>query len=90
MVKVPSAVRSRSSWGSCIPGTAPVERGACQLTSTIGAPSSQGTVSSSWMADPVTLDSLVDPGPEATPRLTQCTSSGVPHAPASRADLSSR
>jgi hypothetical protein len=73
-----------------MPGTAPVERGACQPTSTTGASSSQGTVSSSWMADPVTLDSLVEPGPALTPRLTQWTSSGVPHAPASRADFISR
>jgi hypothetical protein len=73
-----------------MPGTAPVERGACQPTSTIRAPSSHGTTSNSWMADPVTLNSLVAPGAELTPRLTQCTSSGVPHTPASRADFSSR
>jgi hypothetical protein len=83
-------MRSRISWGSWRSATAPLERGACQLTWTIGAPSSQGTVSNSWMADPVTLDSLVAPGPEPTPRLTQCCSSGVPQAPASRADFSSR
>ena len=73
-----------------MPGTAPVERGACQPTSTIGASRSQGTVSSSWMADPVTLDSLVAPGAELTPRLTQCSSSGVPQAPSRRAAFSSR
>jgi len=41
------------------------------------------------MAEPVTLDSLVAPGPDRTPRLTQCTSSGVPQAPAPRAAFSS-
>ena len=73
-----------------MPAAAPAARGACQLTSTTGASSSQGTASSSWMAELVTLDSLVDPGAEATPQLTQCTSSGVPQAPASSADFSSR
>ena len=47
----------------------------------IGESSSQGTMSNSWIAEPVTLDSLVAPGPELTPRLMLCTSSGVPIVP---------
>jgi hypothetical protein len=55
----------------------------------IGASSSHGTTSNSWIAEPTMLDTLVAPGPELTPRLTQCSSSGVPHPPARTADLSS-
>jgi len=32
------------------------------------------------MAELLTLDSEVDPGPEATPRPTLCTSTGAPMA----------
>src|SRR5664280_3853788 len=77
-----------NSCGSCRPIASLEQRGACQLTSTIGDPRSHGSTSNSWIAEPVTLDSSLAPGAELTPRLMQCTTSGAPPSPAASAALS--